>query len=87
MAGDPVGSVDLESVRARAYEKALDQARDTPEGYLRAADALRMAKIGVRELHAAVAAGRVRTTAVDGGLRAYLREDVEALAGRSSDAE
>jgi hypothetical protein len=46
-----------------------------------------MAKIGVRELHAAVAAGRVRTTAVDGGLRAYLREDVEALAGRSSDAE
>jgi hypothetical protein len=84
MAADPARSLDLETVRVRAYERALEQARETPDGYLGAAEALRIWRVGFKELHAAAAAGRIRTTRYAGNLRAYQREDVEALARDAS---
>ena len=73
MAMDQSPSTDLDTVRARAYETALDRARATPDGFLRAADAIRVSRVGVGEFYAAVSAGRVRTTRFAGGLRGYQR--------------
>jgi hypothetical protein len=86
MAMDQSPSTELDTVRARAYEAALDRVRATPDGFLRAADAIRVSRVGVREFYAAVSAGRVRTTRFAGGLRGYQREDVEALAARDGTA-
>jgi hypothetical protein len=87
MATDQSPSRELEAVRAQAYQKALDRARATPEGFLRATDAIRASRVGVREFYAAVSAGRIRTTRFAGGLRGFKREDVEALAGDGSAAQ
>lgn len=86
MATDHSPSTELDAARARAYQEALDRARATPDGFLRAADAIRASRLGVREFYAAVSAGRIRTRRFAGGLRAYQREDVEALAGNGSAA-
>jgi hypothetical protein len=87
MATDHSPSTELDAARARAYQEALDRARATPDGFLRAADAIRASRVGVREFYAAVSAGRIRTRRFAGGLRGYQREDVEALAGNGSAAQ
>jgi hypothetical protein len=84
-ANQPSPSVDLEAVRARAYQRALDQARAVPDGFLSAADAIRASGLGIPAFYAAVSAGRIRTTRFADGLRAYRRDDVEALVGDASD--
>lgn len=86
MATDQSRSAELDTVRAQAYQNALVRARAIPEGFLRAADAIRASRVGVREFYAAVSAGRIRTTRFAGSLRGFKREDVEALAGDGSTA-
>jgi hypothetical protein len=87
MATDQSPSTELDPVRARAYQEALDRERATPEGFLRAADAIPASRVGVREFYVAVSAGRIRTRRFAGGLRGYQREDVEALARDGSAAQ
>jgi hypothetical protein len=74
-----VGDIGQPNV-VRTRRRAVTRREIVPDGLLSPADAVRASGLGPAGFIAAVREGRLTSVEVGGGVRAFRREDVEALA-------